>query len=239
LYTQIKANRKFGSALDNFRPASKKNFEKGVLKMYASPRKGQGSGLVARLIAILLVMTFLFAYHPQPAQAACSFKYTVQSGDSLYGIAARYQVKFDDLVSANKLKEPYLIYVGQVLCIPPGATVPETTAVPGATAVPKKVPTITALNLGNIAWIGLSNFVKERIYYVNLYPATRYYWSYPSYRLGMITTDKSGTYGAWFHLPPQVNSIQTVTICIKDVITDDVLACGQATNWDYYISRER
>jgi LysM repeat protein len=205
--------------------------------MNASSRSGQRSGVIIMLIAALLVITFLLAYRPQPAQAACSFKYTVQSGDTLYGIAATYLVTFDDLVTANKLKEPYWIYVGQVLCIPPGATIPEQTAIAGATAVPKKGPTITPLNLGDIAWIGLSNFPKQRIYYVNIYPASRYYWSYPSYKIGMITTDKTGAYGAWFHLPNAVYSAQTITICIKDVITDEILACSQSSNWDYYYDK--
>jgi murein DD-endopeptidase MepM/ murein hydrolase activator NlpD len=205
--------------------------------MNASPRKGQRPGLIVVMISSLLVVTFLLAYYPQPAQASCAFKYTVQSGDTLYGIAATYVVTFDDLVSANKLKEPYLIYVGQVLCIPPGATVPESTASAAATTTPTKSPTITPLNLGTVAWVGLTNFPKQRIYYVNVYSGSRAYWSGPSFKIGMITTDKTGAFGAWFHLPSQLFNIQTITICVKDVINDDVLACEKSTNWDYYLEK--
>ena len=43
--------------------------------------------------------------------------YTVQPGDTLYGIASRYGVTVDALVQANNLQGGY-IYVGQQLRIP-------------------------------------------------------------------------------------------------------------------------
>ena len=207
--------------------------------MNAGSRSGQMPDVISRTIAILLVLTTFMAFHPQPAQAACAFKYTVQSGDSLYGIANRFSVKFDDLVEANKLTTPYLIYVGQVLCMPKGAIKPVTTPVPGTTpsASTKKVPVIAGVYLGDISWVGVSNFPRERIYYVNAYPAEKGYWSYPSYKIGMITTDKNGQFGAWFHLPSEMGSPYTITVCVKDVITDDVVACAGISNWDYWLER--
>ncbi len=43
--------------------------------------------------------------------------YTVQPGDTLYGIASRYGVSVDALIQANNLSGGY-IYVGQQLRIP-------------------------------------------------------------------------------------------------------------------------
>jgi LysM repeat protein len=44
--------------------------------------------------------------------------YTVQPGDTLYGIAARFGKDVGDLIAANGLADPYWIWVGQVLVIP-------------------------------------------------------------------------------------------------------------------------
>ena len=207
--------------------------------MNAGLRSGPIPGVISKTIAILLVLTTLMAFPPQPAQAACAFKYTVQSGDSLYGIANRFSVTFDDLVEANKLTTPYLIYVGQVLCMPKGAIKPVTTPIPGTTpsASGKKVPVVAGVYLGSITWVGVSNFPRDRIYYVNAYPAEKEYWSYQPYKVGMISTDKNGQFGAWFHLPPQIGFQYTITICVKDVITDDVIACAGVSNWDYWLER--
>lgn len=46
--------------------------------------------------------------------------YTVQKGDSLASIAKKTGAKQQDIVNANKLSDPSLIYVGQTLFIPGG-----------------------------------------------------------------------------------------------------------------------
>ncbi len=47
--------------------------------------------------------------------------YTVQPGDTLSGIAAKYGTSVDALVQLNGIKNPNLIYAGQVLKLPGGA----------------------------------------------------------------------------------------------------------------------
>jgi murein DD-endopeptidase MepM/ murein hydrolase activator NlpD len=223
--------------------------------MKASSSSGQIPWIIVKGTVILLVFVFLMAIYPQPAQAACSFKYTVQSGDSLYGIAATYQVAFEDLVELNKLIEPYVIYVGQVLCMPPGAVKPTTTTVAGTTTTSTADDLlISGVHLGNILWVGVSNFPKERIYYVNVYEGFRYFYqgnqllSYPSCKAGQFKTDKDGKFGAWFHIGderctgfPGTNfeDQMRITVCIKDVITDIVKGCVQVTNYDYYIYKDK
>jgi len=44
--------------------------------------------------------------------------YTLRSGDTLYGIARAYNVSLDDLVEANPGINPYMLQIGQVICIP-------------------------------------------------------------------------------------------------------------------------
>lgn len=57
--------------------------------------------------------------------------YVVQQGDSLFGIAVRYNLTVDELMAANNLVNPDFVFSGQQLVIPrPG------TATTGATATP-------------------------------------------------------------------------------------------------------
>lgn len=48
--------------------------------------------------------------------------YTIQSGDTLINIAARWSIPLTSLMAANNLSAPYLIYPGQQLSMPPGVT---------------------------------------------------------------------------------------------------------------------
>ena len=52
----------------------------------------------------------------RPQSAASSVpSYTVQRGDTLYGIAFRHRLDFKDVADWNGIRPPYLIYPGQVL----------------------------------------------------------------------------------------------------------------------------
>jgi LysM repeat protein len=52
------------------------------------------------------------------ASASAKRTYTVKSGDTLSGIAAKYDVTWQEIAKANKIKSPYVIVRGQVLVIP-------------------------------------------------------------------------------------------------------------------------
>lgn len=67
----------------------------------------------AGLLAVALVLIVAL-----PAFADTS--YTVQSGDNLSRIAARFNVTVEAIVQANQLKDPNAIRVGQTLIIPDG-----------------------------------------------------------------------------------------------------------------------
>lgn len=86
--------------------------------------------LFSRKISILLLIVFL--------QAGCMMQsgkirlislsdlwggnvpesVTVQKGDTLYNISRRYNVPIRDIIEANHLTPPYLLYVGRVLKMP-------------------------------------------------------------------------------------------------------------------------
>ena len=54
--------------------------------------------------------------------------YTIQQGDTLFGIAQSFGVSMDDLISYNAIADPDAIQAGQRLKIPPTAS--PTTAAP-------------------------------------------------------------------------------------------------------------
>ncbi len=69
---------------------------------------------------------------PETGQSTASLVYTVQSGDVLIDIALRYNLKLADLILANNLPNPNLIFPGQQLILPgvppEPPTLPETPA---------------------------------------------------------------------------------------------------------------
>jgi LysM repeat protein len=54
--------------------------------------------------------------------------YTIQQGDTLFGIAQAFGVSVDDLISFNAIADPDAIQAGQRLQIPPATAAPSTTA---------------------------------------------------------------------------------------------------------------
>ena len=63
---------------------------------------------------------------PAPA-APASGSYTIKSGDTLSGIAARNGVKLADILSANRLTMSSIIYPGQKLALPGSSLAPAST----------------------------------------------------------------------------------------------------------------
>jgi LysM repeat protein len=68
--------------------------------------------------------------------SASGTAYQVRAGDTLIGIAARLQVGMWDIVLANNIANPSLIYVGQLLVIPGTGG----SAAPASTTTPTSVP---------------------------------------------------------------------------------------------------
>lgn len=85
----------------------------------------------SRLFAIFAVLVFMAL----AVSAVSALTYTVQWGDTLYSISRRFGVPVNDIVAANNIANPNLIYVGQQLQIPDGQPVP-TAPPPSGTAVP-------------------------------------------------------------------------------------------------------
>ena len=70
-----------------------------------------------------------------PAPAPASASYTIKSGDTLSGIAARNGVKLADILAANRLTTSSIIYPGQKLALT-GASIAPAATPPAATVTP-------------------------------------------------------------------------------------------------------
>jgi len=88
-----------------------------------------------------------------PANAS---SYTVQSGDSLSAIAARFGVTIQALATANGISNPNLIFPGQVL------TIPAAGGQGGAPAPVEPAPTASNPGAGSGKWIDV-NLSRQRL----------------------------------------------------------------------------
>lgn len=64
--------------------------------------------------------------------------YTIKAGDTLFALATRFSVSVEAIQAANPGINPNALYIGQVICIPTGAT-----PTPTGTATPTPTPTTT------------------------------------------------------------------------------------------------
>ena len=97
-------------------------------------KRWQGTHLAVRYVLVLAVgvMTLgggvlgnqLIRIFASSSCATGDLVYTVVSGDTLSGIAARYSKSWSQLASYNHLSNANLIFPGQALCIPQGAPSP-------------------------------------------------------------------------------------------------------------------
>ncbi len=82
----------------------------------------------------LLILIAAFAFStPTPAHAAGGGTYVVQPGDTLFSIAARFNVSVSDLATINRIYDVNSLYVGQVLTLPAMLPINVTTNYPVTT----------------------------------------------------------------------------------------------------------
>jgi hypothetical protein len=174
-----------------------------------------------RLVSFLLILAMCLALFPQSASAevVCKFKHKVQAGDTLITLGILYGIDWKEIADANELVEPYVLTIGQVLCIP-GGTRPEgpTTTTTTGTGSKKNAPTLTVAAGINMVYVKVDNFPKFIVYYVNLSPRS----DMNQERIGRLRTNKVGHAEDWIRIPADVHQTRFMTLCLKNVWTDAV-----------------
>jgi len=89
------------------------------------------------LVGVAAALAFLA---PSLTFAQETTTYTVKSGDTLSGIAEKYNTTVEKLAEKNKIKDIHLIYVDQVLVIDGAAPVAETTTTEAPVAEVEETP---------------------------------------------------------------------------------------------------
>ena len=193
--------------------------------------KNSALRMTARVLMLLLVAAF--AVSGLPAQVAraqstnCAQTYTVVSGDTLSKVAAQYNTTVQELATANNLKEPYTLTIGQKLCIPGQATT--STSSTSSTSTATKTG-ITVTFSGKTMTIQAAKFSSKTSYYVRIGEGRfrANHWM----RLSPIRTDKDGSKTKTYILPKHFQSVQYIMVCLKNATTDDAF-CKSFTNPNY------
>jgi LysM repeat protein len=186
-----------------------------VHSISVSPRKLGFIGLSLLLVLSLLALSLPFSALAAQNAATCSVNYTVQSGDTLSKISVTYNVSSAEIAAANSLKEPYTLYVGQVLCIP-GTAAATTTAVAGASKNEKISATFTDTKVT----LKLSGLRKNGVYYVK---AARYFRGSTNwYKFGIVKISKSGTANVTLTLPRALRDVDYIQLCVKEATNNGV-----------------
>jgi surface antigen len=95
-----------------------------LLRLFRKIGMAMASGL---LVAVLTIGVYTSGVSAQILRASCARGdrgYKVVWGDTLGKIAFQYHTRWTTLAAHNHLARPNLIYSGQVICVPGGATVP-------------------------------------------------------------------------------------------------------------------
>lgn len=125
--------------------------------------------LVPFLLLIISETTMIHAASPpletntRPTSAN-AYTYTVRTGDSLYGIARRYNLSIESIKRANCLASDR-IYVGQLLIIPLAETIPGSPSPSSSppAVLPDPVTPDQSLSVQNIT-ISRSRLISRIIY---------------------------------------------------------------------------
>jgi LysM repeat protein len=182
-----------------------------------------------KLFSLFLVLAMLMGALPGAALAAepaqsCTANYTVKSGDTLSSIAFTYNVNWQDIASANNLSSPYVLTIGQALCVP-GAANTSTSSTGTTTTTATKGFTIATA--GNRIVITVTKFSKKAIYYARANDGSRDNNDW--FRLGRLRVDKNGNAEVSFQVPKGLRNTTDLAVCLKNVRNDDV-NCLKQTN---------
>ncbi len=170
--------------------------------------------VLRRAVAVLIVLSMLLAALPQPVQAAtCESYYIVKAGDTPTSIAQHFELKWREIAKANKLEPPYKLKVGQRLCIPPKDTTDDS-----EDATKFKLTIVATRTLVIVTVSGLN--VKKATFNVRARDANVGVkgWSL----LGRLRAKKSTTTRVLYAIPPELQKVTYIRVCLKNVTTDEL-----------------
>jgi len=169
-------------------------------------------------IRVILVFALVLMMLPTSTALAvtCKFKHTVQAGETLIYLGYIYQINWYAIAEANNIGAPYVLTVGQRLCIPGGVKPSDTTGTGTTGSKSKAEATLSVVpGVGHIL-LSVENFPKKTPYFVRIFPRG----NPVSYKIGHFITNKEGDFTDWMLVPSYVPRSQQMTVCVKNMWTD-------------------
>jgi LysM repeat protein len=171
---------------------------------------------------LFLILAITLAVWPPVVRAAesdtaCVQTYTVVKGDTLNSIARKFSVRFVYLVEANKLKEPYTIFIGQKLCIPKSSKVGVGgTGTEGAFSALSF--TVSHTKKGLV--ITTTNFPEKSNYVVKIDDLSTP--QLDGIKIGRLVLKKGGSDKQAYDLPDKLLKATFLQVCLKNQINDQL-----------------
>ncbi len=167
------------------------------------------------LLSLALALAILAASLPQPVQAATAvacdtFFYTVKAGDTTTSIAQAFGLKWKEIASANNLKYPYKLKVGQQLCIPSKSDTSEDEDLK-----------VSVVVIGGNVTVKASGASVRSVFKVKARPGNVGIGGY--FVLGNFKVPKKTAVTGVFSLPKDLRTVSPITVCLKNVTTDELI----------------
>jgi LysM repeat protein len=185
------------------------------------------TSLAAKAFTLLLALAVLAAVLPPaapalaaPAAATCVKNYTVVSGDTLSKVADDNKLTVLELATANNLKEPYTLQIGQVLCIPGTATTTTTTSGSSTSTSTGTKPTFTILVNDGFLTIKTANYPAKTNYYIRAANGIRRLGTF--YKVGLLHVKKNAAVERTVRLPKSLRNAASLTVCLKNALNDSI-----------------
>lgn len=176
--------------------------------------------IIVKLVGLVLVLALFAISLPKlnSVQAAtCSTTYTVVAGDTLSAIALKYNTTVQELATANNLKEPYTLTIGQKICITGSSTTASTTPSSTTPTATSSKTFFTASFSGKFVTIKTNNYPKKNFYSVNGFLP----YKPDKYILGYLRTTSATSVQQTYQLHKDLRNSKRLTICLKDLVFDN------------------
>ena len=192
----------------------------------------KNSRTILIFLSALLAASIIAAVFVNPAAGAtCKFKHKVQPGETLSSIADLYGADWREVAEANKLKEPYVLQVDQVLCIPSGSK-PADTDSEDSDQISSGPEINVQMGLTSIL-VEVKGLAKKTVYHllVGNYPG-----SYTT-NIARFKTNDNGYHKDYYKLPSYYYlKSPSAQVCVKNVWTDKT-GCTIIDNVSYYSNK--
>jgi hypothetical protein len=166
-------------------------------------------------ILIILVLALVFSLAAPLGNAAaaetCSKYHTIVKGETLAIIAAKYNTTWRYLAELNNIKDPNLIYAGNVICVATGTA----TSTPKPTTTPAPVPSfdITAVAADKSITIKTANYPAGYTFNVLWGPVGNQ--GKDGIMSGTLKSGRGGEITATLDIPAQVQGMSRIAVRLE------------------------